>query len=144
MQMGRFISLIVISFFLFIGCGKDENIDSCIDEGAVGGPISVHVSCGDSVSTPIYSWSDGSNDPSATRVMVTPTSPNNAPAVWDVFDASLQDSIHSAVIHGPAPFGSAQQVTAPELDLKIDVWYRVTVTKADPTQSGTREFLIKP
>ncbi|MBI3597710.1 MAG: hypothetical protein HY203_11235 [Nitrospirae bacterium] len=132
---------------LSIGCGKDQNVNTHIQEGASGGTgIIINVSDGNPISKPVYSWFDTNNnsDTTASRVTVAPNSPNNAPPVWDVFDATLQNSIHSPVVHGPPPPGSAQQVVNPELDLQTNVWYRVTVTKGNQTTTGFREFLILP
>jgi hypothetical protein len=138
--------LILPAFLLLMSCGNDQNVDTCIQEGSPTGSISVNVSCGDPISRPIYIWSDGNTDPTATRVTVEPVSPSDAPPIWDVLDGFFQDNIHSYVKHGAAPIGSAQQVVAPELDLQMDVWYRVAIYKAPlgtgPT--GSREFLIKP
>lgn len=148
MRLDKYGSFVLLVLLLMIGCGKDNNSNTTIQEGKAGGSILVNVSDGNPKTQPIYTWThtllDGNSDITASRVTVVPTTPNNASPVWDVVDTTLQDSIHLPVVHGPSPFGSVQQVTTPELDLQTNVWYRVTVTKGDQTTAGFREFLILP
>lgn len=128
-----------------MGCGNDSNVNTHIEEGASGGSIIVHVSDGDPISTPVYSWSDNTNDATAMRVVVAPVDDLSA-LVWDLrSESATVDSIHWPVIHGMTQVGTFEaNVNNPKPDLDSNVWYRVTVTKADIGQSGSREFLIKP
>lgn len=144
MRRVRFISLFMIGFFLFIGCGLDENVDTNIEEGAATGLLSVHVSDGDPLSKPIYTWSDAAGA-TAVDVKVARVADLNA-TVWELQsnDPTL-DYIQSPVTQGVNQSSNTfmPAVNSPEPDLQTDVWYRVTVTKAD-NSTGYREFLIKP
>jgi hypothetical protein len=140
--------LILLTLFLSTGCGRDKNVDTNIDEGAVGGSISVHVSDGNPASRPIYTWSDGSTDTTAnmaTRVTVARVDDLNT-LVWGVSSPTVQDNIQSPVTHGTVPVNATPLDTGgnEELDLQTDVWYRVTISKVPPGPAGYREFLIKP
>lgn len=136
----------MLALLSLVGCGKDENVDTCIQEGAPGGSISVHVSCGNPISRPIYTWSyilpDGSSDTTAMRVTVARVSDLNTP-VWEVQSSAAQDNIQNPVIHGTVP-SNAGPVHETETDLQTNVDYRVTVSKVPPGPTGYREFLIKP
>ncbi|MBI3995765.1 MAG: hypothetical protein HY349_07305 [Nitrospirae bacterium] len=140
--MVRFIGLFVVGSFLLIGCGEDKNVDTCIQEGAATGLISVHISCGDPVSRPIYTWSEGS-DTTAANVRVARVDPSES--VWELQSNNPGlDVIQSPVTHGISQANTFEPAAgSPEPDLQTDVLYRVTVTRAD-NSTGYREFLIKP
>lgn len=139
--MVRLIGLFVVGSLLLIGCGEDKQIDTRIEEGAFTGTFSVHVSDGNPVSRPVYTWSNGANT-DAMRVTVARVA-DVATAVWEVqSDNPSLDNIQSPVTHGvsqPSTFESATD----ERDLQTDIWYRVTVTKSD-FSTASRDFLIKP
>lgn len=124
-----------------MGCGKDSNVNTHIEEGKSAGSIIVHVSDGDPISRPIYTWSEGT-DNTVTRVKVARTTNTNI-SVWEVRSTDpSQDSIQSPWQHATAT-SFAFQTAGTEIDLDTDIWYRVTVTKAD-LHTGYREFRIKP
>ncbi|MBI3609108.1 MAG: hypothetical protein HY204_00185 [Nitrospirae bacterium] len=139
-------TVILSGFFLIAGCAQDQNVNTSIDDGAVGGVVSVRISDGRSKTQPIYTWSyiapDGSSDTTAMKLKVARVSDLKT-SVWDVFSPSVQDNIGSGVTHGVSPPNSTETV-ATERDLTPDVWYRVTITKLDPSLSGYHEFRIKP
>ncbi len=144
MRIVRFISLFMIGSFLFIGCGKDNNTNTNVDEGAAGGSISVHVSDGDPKSRPIYTWSDGSADISSTMAMqlkVARTS-DSGTVVWAVASDDISNAVQSPIQHGTTQSGTHQSANS-EPDLQTNIPYRVTVTKADGT-FGFREFTVLP
>lgn len=145
-RLVRFVSFAAVLSIVLSGCGKDQNTNTNIDEGAAGGSISVHVSDGDSLSKPIYTWSyllpDGSSDTSAMKLKVARVSDLNTP-VWEVQSSAAQDNIQNPVIHGTVP-SNAGPVVETETDLQTNVDYRVTVSKVPPGPTGYREFLIKP
>ncbi len=145
MQSSKYGGFILLALLSLVGCGKDENVDTCIQEDAVGGPISVHVSCGDPVSRPFYTWSDGTTDITATMAMQVKVVRASAPdVVWAVVsDIPSQNAVQSPIQHGTTQSGTNQTANT-ELDLSTDVTYRVTVTKADGMTTGFREFTIQP
>jgi len=144
MRLYKYGGLVLLPFILTIGCGKDHNSNTTIDEGAAGGSISVHVSDGDPKSRPIYTWSDGSLDITSTMAMeVKVARTSSSTPVWAVLslDAS-QNSVQSPIQHDTTQAGTTRTANS-ELDLETNITYRVTVTKADHT-FGYREFTVLP
>ncbi len=144
MRIYKLPALMVVLSIVLLGCGKGNNTNTNVDEGAAGGSISVHVSDGDPKSRPIYTWSDGSTDISATTAMqlrVARTSNLNT-IIWAVssLDPS-QNAVQSPIQHDTTQAGTTP--TGSEIDLSTNITYRVTVTKADNT-SGYREFTVLP
>jgi hypothetical protein len=146
--MRKLPALVFVLSTVLLGCGEDPKVDTNIDEGSTGGSFSVNVSEGDTKTRPIYTWSYIANsvsDNTAYQVTVTRASDTSTP-VWEVRALLVQNDIQSYVTHGTVPLNAAPIDTGSneELDLQTDVWYRVTVTRADLSTTGYREFLIKP
>ena len=145
MRILRCIGFVLAASFFFVACGLDDKGNILIEEGAAGGSISVHVSDGNPKSRPIYTWSDAGTDISssmAREVKVARASDLNT-IVWAVtaLDPS-QNTVQSPIQHGTTQAGTIQAADS-ELDLGMDITYRVTVTKADST-FGYREFTVLP
>jgi len=143
MRRMRFIGFIVIGSFLIIGCGNNSNTNSsCIEEGAGGGNIIVNVSCGNSQSRPLYSWEDINNDITAEQITVARAS-NASKPVWGIENNPPgQNGISSPWTQGDIG-GNVNPIVETEKDLKTNVEYIVTVTKANQT-SGFKKFTILP
>ncbi|MBI3810958.1 MAG: hypothetical protein HY283_01955 [Nitrospirae bacterium] len=136
-------SLIFLALFLLIGCGKANNTNTHIQEGKSGGSILVNVSDGNPISRPIYTWSDINNDITAMKVTVARTSALSTP-VWEVSSPNPSvNAVQSPIQHATTESGTTQTANS-ELDLQTDIWYRVTVTKADILTSGFMEFMVLP
>jgi len=141
-RLGRSVWAVIVVAILF-GCGSDNNSNSTIEEGGAGGSIVVHVSDGNPVSQPLYSWSDGSLSNFASDLKVARQSAPNV-AVWEIQSINpSQDLIQAPWQHGTAS-SSVIVKASTEPNLEADVWYVITVTKVNPSSTGTREFRIKP
>jgi hypothetical protein len=132
--------LILLALLFLIGCGKDHNSNTHVEEGASKGAISVDVSDGNPLTRPFYIWEDINGIKTAMNLKVEQLSPLTT--VWEVVSPLPQENLTSPVIHAVSQPGTADTIAGG--DLQTDVWYRVTVTKGDLTTFGSREFLIKP
>jgi len=134
------INIIILSLMYSVGCGKDSNVNMHVEEGATGGSILVHVSDGDPLTKPVYTWEDLSGNKTAYSLKVeqiTPLTP-----VWEVISPATQENLTSPVIHAVSQAGTTDTTTGG--NLQTDIWYRVVITKGDIITYGSRDFLIKP
>ena len=141
----RLITLVLPCLLWAAGCGQDENLNPNIIEGAAGGSALLHVSDGNPISKPLYSWSDITNpidSNTAMQIQVARTSELDT-TVWGVISSDPNQNL----IQSPWPHGTSTSSVAPtintEPDLQTNIEYRVTVTKVDGT-FGYREFTILP
>ena len=143
MRMNKLIGLMFVVYLFSAGCGLNDEVTTHIVEGSATGPMSVNVSDGNTLSQPIYTWSDG-GPTLATKVTVSRAS-DTATAVWEVYSTATLDDISSPVTHGTVPTtGSSTAIASPEINLQDNIWYEVKITKLDVTKTSTRQFLIEP
>ncbi|HET6466146.1 MAG TPA: hypothetical protein VLY20_03035 [Nitrospiria bacterium] len=141
--MGKFGFLILLIPALLAGCGKDNNSNSNVQEGAAGGDLVVTVAPGNPASRPLYLWTDitGTAVNAATITVARTTDLNTI--VWGIATNTNTDALQS-----PWQQGSLSTIVTPivqtEVDLQTNVTYRVTVTKADNQTSGYHEFTLLP
>jgi hypothetical protein len=140
MRIFRFTAFFVLVSFLIIGCGNNSNSNSTIQEGSGNGTIIVHVSDGNPASRPLYTWEDLTNDTTAEKISVARTTALNTP-VWGVQSVNFTDNIQSPWPQGSTT-ASVSTISTTEVDLKSQIEYRVTITKADGITSGYRNFTI--
>jgi hypothetical protein len=141
-KLERSIWVVIVAAALF-GCGSNNNSNSTIEEGGASGSIVVHVSDGNPVSQPLYTWSDGSLSNFAVDLKVARQSAPNV-AVWEIQSTNpSQDLIQAPWQQGTSSSSVIVKVST-ETNLEADVWYVLTVTKVNPSSSGTRQFRIKP
>ena len=147
MKIHRFAGPFLVASIFLTGCQIDEEIVNCVEEGAIVIPdITVHATCGDVTSRPVYSWSDSLNDMTAWQVDVAEVA-TPSDILWKITgDGVPSNIISSPQKHGNEPSGTTTGAsTLPALlDLSANVEYIVTVTKADGTTIGSRKFTIKP
>jgi len=134
------VSVIIFPLLFFLGCGKDSNLNLHLEEGAAGGSVLVHISDGDPLTRPVYTWEDISGNKTAYSLKVEQLTPLST--VWEVISPATQENLISPVIHAVSQAGTSNTTVGG--DLQTNVWYRVIVTKGDITTNGSREFLIKP
>jgi hypothetical protein len=139
MRMARFIGLFAMGLSLMVGCGKNTDTNTTVQEGGSTGSIIVHVSDGSTTSQPVYSWEIGT-DTSADQITVARKSDLNT-IVWGIQSAPpLTDKIQSPWQHGTVG-GSVTTISTTEDKLQSQIEYQVKITKAD-NSFGTRNFTI--
>ena len=131
MRMVRFIGFFAMGLFLIIGCGKNTDTNTTVQEGAAGGAgIIVHVSDGNPSSQPIYSWTNPDTSTNAEKITVSRTSCTD-PLVWGIEATPPgQDGILSPWQQGTYS-ASVTALSKNEQSLTSSIEYCVTVTKAD-------------
>jgi len=130
---------------LLMGCGKSNNTNTNVQEGKSGGNILVHVSDGDTISRPLYSWEDPiNNDMSAMKIEVAQTSNLSSPVWGEQSNDPSKNNIQSPLTQGDPGSSLYAPFVTTDLDLQSNIEYRVTITKADGITSGYREFTIVP
>lgn len=142
MRIFRFIAFFVVGSFLNISCGNNtNNTNSTVQEGASGGNMIVHVTDGDPVSQPMYSWEDLSNNTMAEKISVARTSALNTP-VWGVQSVDVTQNLIQSPWQQGTSGGSVSVFSSSEVQLQSGIEYRVTITEAGGTPSGYINFTI--
>jgi len=138
--MVRFISFFAMGLFLIIGCGKNNDTNTTVQEGTCKGPIIVHVSDGQPKSEPIYSWDNGLV--TAADIIAVARTSNLSTPVWEIQSAPPQTNKIQSPWQQGTTSGSVSTIANTEVTLQSQIEYRVTITDQDGVTSGYCNFTI--